>query len=298
MELKAIRLFVALADELHFGKAAKRAGVAQSVLSLQIKRLEDRLGAPLFTRSTREVRLTDVGVVFREEAEGVLRRTDQALRAADAAVRGRGRLLRIGATSAVELSNIMSCIATFRAQRPEVQVLIRELGTVDQEAALVSGDINIGLLHPPLDQTDLSVVDLSIDPFYAVGHPSFYRFPEELDWTWLLSQPLVFYSRRRALRLFDQFIGFAQARGVTANIVAEAESFFAAIAMAQAGLGIAFIPRQMLQLQRNLAVAPLPEGMPLFLETACAFHASATHDTLVQDMVTHFVEHSHSGPPA
>lgn len=287
MELKAIRLFVILADELHFGKAARRAGVTQSVLSVQIKRLEDVLGAALFSRTTREVRLTRAGRTFRGEAEGVLRRVDQAIRAAKAAARGSGRLLRIGITSAVEVSNLMDRIASFHAQRTDVQVLIRELGTVDQEAALVSGDIDIGILHPPVDQADLNVASLGVDPFLAVYHPDFYQLPEVLTWDALFREQLLFYPRRRAPRLFDQLIGFAQSRGANANIVAEAESFFAAVAMAQAGLGVALLPRQLIHLQRDLKVTPLPSDAPISLETACAVHVSSAHDGLVREAIAH-----------
>ena len=290
MELKAIRLFVTLADELHFGKAAKRAGVTQSVLSVQIKRLEDVLGTPLFARTTREVRLTKVGVTFREEAEGILRRVDQAVRAARATAQGQGRLLRIGITAAVEVSDTMDRIASFRAAHPEVQVLIRELGTIDQEAALVTGDIDVGILHPPVDQADLKLTALASDPFFAVYHPGFHRLEETFAWQDILTQPLVFYPRRRAPRLFDQLIGIAQTRNVTSNIVAEAESFFAAVAMAQAGLGIALLPGSLLQLQHDLVVRPLPFGASLVLETACAIHASTEHDDLVRMATAHLVK--------
>ena len=287
MELKAIRLFAVLADELHFGKAAKRAGVTQSVLSVQIKRLEDVLGAVLFKRSTREVRLTDVGITFRKEAEGVLKRVDQALRAAKAAAAGGGRLIRIGITSAVEVSKLTDRIAGFRSSNPDIQVLIRELGTIDQEAALTSGDIDIGILHPPLDQVDLVTEALSIEPFFAVFHPGFFDLGRTATWPGLLERPLIYYPRRRAPRLFDGLIGFADRMGVTANIVAEAESFLAAAAMAQAGLGIALLPEQITSLQRGLRVLALPDDSPLSLTTAYAVHKSSAEDEVINTCLMH-----------
>lgn len=290
MELKAIRLFVTLADELHFGKAAKRAGVTQSVLSVQIKRLEDLLGASLFARTTREVRLTKVGVTFREEAEGVLRRVDQAIRAAKATARGQGRVLRIAITAAVEVSDVMDRIASFRVAYPGVQVFIRELGTIEQEAALVTGDVDIGILHPPVDQADLKLTKFASDPFFAVYHPDFHELPKAFTWDDMFARPLVFYPRRRAPRLYDQLIGIAQPTHVTANIVAEAESFFAAVAMAQAGLGVALLPRPLLQLQHNLVVKPLPRDTSLVLETACAVHASTEHDDLIRTATEHLIQ--------
>ena len=286
MELKAIRLFVILAEELHFGRAAKRAGVTQSVLSVQIKRLDDVLEAKLFTRSTREVQLTDVGVAFRDEALGVLRRVDQAVHAAKAMAAGSGRLIRIGITSAVEVSSLMDRIAAFRATRPDIQVLIRELGTVEQEAALGNGDIDVGILHPPLDRSGLITTSLSIDRFFAVLHPAFFDLKPRATWSALFDQPIIFYPRRRAPRLYDQFVGFAETKGFSANIVAEAESFLAAVAMARAGLGIALLPRQVTHLHKGLKVLPLRKDCPLSLETACAIREAEASDAAIRACVT------------
>lgn len=287
MELKAIRLFVILADELHFGRAAKRAGVTQSVLSVQIKRLEDILEAPLFARSTRDVRLTNVGLTFRDEAHGILRRVDQAKRAARATAQGSGRLVRIGITSAVEVSSLMDRIAAFRAARRDIQVHIRELGTVDQEAALGTGEIDIGILHPPLDQSDLLAEDLTEDPFFAVFHPSFFELNTNELWDSLFQRNLIFYPRRRAPRLYDRFVGFADRLGHSARIVAEAESFLAAVAMARAGLGIAILPRPLTRIQPGSTVVPLPEDCPISLTTACAVHRTRAADAALKECMSY-----------
>lgn len=281
MELKAIRLFVVLAEELHFGRAARRAGVTQSVLSVQIKRLEDLLDAPLFARSTRDVRLTNVGKTFRAEAHGILRRVDQAKRAARAAAAGGGRLIRIAITSAVELSDVMDRIGAFRVARPDIQILVRELGTVDQEAALGTGDVNIGILHPPLDRSGLLVETLTVDRFFAVFHPVLFEVGPDVSWERLFANDLIFYQRRRAPRLYDSLVGFAHGLGQHARIAAEAESFLAALAMAQAGLGIAILPPQVARLQRGLTVLPLPGDSPLSLKTACAVHQSEVEDPAI-----------------
>ncbi|MEM1372522.1 MAG: LysR substrate-binding domain-containing protein, partial [Pseudomonadota bacterium] len=97
-----------------------------------------------------------------------------------------------------------------------------------------------------------------------------------------------FYQRRRAPRLFDRLIEHAQSRHLTANIAAEAESFFAAVAMAQAGLGIALLPKPLLRLQQDLVARPLPPDASLVLETACAVHSSTEHDRLIQAATDHF----------
>ncbi len=278
MEFKNIRLFAVLAEEMHFGRAAHRAGVTQSVMSAQIKRLEDELGVALFNRTTREVSLTSAGAVFRTEAVGILRRAEQAKRAAVAIASGGGRLVRIGVTSAVIVSDVMRRISDFHKTRPEIQIAIRELGTIEQEAALGDGEIDIGILHPPLDRSNLISQTIETEPFFALMDRTMFDLPQEPAWRDVFALPIVFYVRRRAPRLYDGFVGFAQRQGLSANIVAEAETFLAAIAMAKAGLGIALLPSSFTDLQRGLDVVPLRSDCPLSLTTACAIHARNQDD--------------------
>lgn len=281
MELKALRLFVVLADELHFGRAARRAGVTQSVLSLQIQRLEDVVGAELFKRSTRNVRLTEVGAVLRDQAEGALRRCDEALAAARARATGTGRILRMGLTSAVLVSNVMGHIARFRMAHPNIRVTMREMGTLDQEIALANGDLDVGILHPPVANKALQKHRLSTERLLASFNPAFFQPPDQPGWRDLLDHPVVFYQRRRAPTYFADLIGRADAAGAALNVVAEAESFFAAAAMAQAGLGVALLPRCIRDMNAALASRDLPPGDDFTLETAIAFHPDVSTDPAV-----------------
>lgn len=287
MDLRGIELFAILADELHFNRAAQRAAISQSALSVKIKRLEDEIGTPLFRRSTREVRLTQAGSVFLAEAHGILRRVDEARRAAQAAASGSGQTLRIGLTWAVELSEMMGRIAGFRKARPDIPVLIRELGTVEQEAALGAGDIDIGILHPPVDRSDLNTIDLASDPFVVACHPDFFEVGPEITSRDLFERPLVFYPRRRAPRLYDTLIRYADSLGCHANIVSEAESFLSAVAMAQAGIGIALLPRPITPFLRDMQSSPLPDDCPLRLETAAAVWSGNSKASAIDACLEH-----------
>ncbi|MEM8811223.1 MAG: LysR family transcriptional regulator [Pseudomonadota bacterium] len=282
MELKALRLFVALADELHFGRAAKRVGVTQSVLSLQIKRLEDLVGAELFQRSTRQVRLTDVGIELRNQADGALRRVDEAIAAARARASGQGRAIRMGLTSAVLVSSIMDSIAAFRLSKPETHIVMREMGTVDQEMAIANGDLDIGILHPPLEHTTLTIRPILQERLVAAFNPHFFEIEKSPMWEALISHPIVFYQRRRAPRFYADLLRSADNAGGAPSIVAEAASFFAAAAMAQAGLGIAFLPQSIAALHNGMTTFDLPEGRELTLETAIAFPASMAQDPTIR----------------
>jgi len=278
-------MFVILAEELHFGRAAARTGVTQSVLSVQIKRLEDVVGATLFKRSTREVHLTDVGAEFRRDALAILRRSDEAVLNARARSLGRDRLLRIALTPAAEISLIMDRLVHFRVDHPEAHWLIRELGTVEQEAALASGEIDVGILHPPLDRTDIETIQLSNDRFEIAFNPLFFSLPSRITWESFFSYPLIYYPRQRAPRLYNEMIASAERCGGSADIVAEAESFFAARSMAQVGLGIALLPPQVMLGQDLLRRIELPPGNCQTLQTSLAVHETMIDDPTVRQLI-------------
>ncbi|MEM7525400.1 MAG: LysR family transcriptional regulator [Pseudomonadota bacterium] len=286
METKALRLFMVLAEELHFSRAARRAGVTQSALSGQIKRLEDRVGGALFQRTTRDVRLTETGAELRRQAEGALRRMDDALAATRAKASGEGRFIRVGLTSAILVSDVMRRIANSRRANPAARLIIREMGTVDQEAALANGDLDIGVLHPPLTHRDLTATKIRSERFVCAFNPDFFTPPPEPSWGDIFQFPLVFYQRRRAPRLYAELLRCADEGGDSALIVAEAESFFAAAAMAQAGLGVAFLPRDVARMTNMpLPTVDLPEGGALTLDAAVVTHPNAANDPAIGGVV-------------
>lgn len=275
MEVRRFRLFVVLAEELHFNRAAKRAGVTQSVLSTQIRRLEDELGVALFARTTRAVSLTAAGRDFLVEARAVLDRIDQAARVARSLATGKRRILRIGLTTVAMLSDAPLWIGRFRDRHPEVDLELREIGTVDQESALATREIDIGFLHPPLDHPDINVVPLPSSSFVALKRS--HRIDPEhvalgrIQWRDLLEDPIVFFGRRRAPRLHDSFIASAQSHGVSPNIVSEARSFLSAVASAAAGVGTALVPQELARyLPAGVAVLEIID-CPISLENGLAY---------------------------
>jgi DNA-binding transcriptional LysR family regulator len=286
MDPRKLRLFITLADELNYGRAADRVGVTQSVLSVQIQRLEDEVGAQLFHRTTRQVSLTAAGKGLRAEATAILARIDQARRSVRALAAGSGRLLRIGFTTPIGLADIPRIVADFRVARPDVEVVLREMGTVDQEAALAAGDIDVGFLHPPLDQSGLTLETFGSYSFGACRGADAQLASESLDWVELLDEPIVFYSRRRAPRLYDAFIASAWSHGVSPRIVAEAETFLSAIAMAASGLGVALVPCALANVARASSVWSDIADCPLTLVNAMAFPKAFLNDPLNTAILT------------
>ncbi len=243
MEFKRLRLFVALAEELHFGRAADRAGTTQSVLSVQIKRLEDETGIELFHRTTRAVRLTRAGEVFLKEARYLISRLEDAQASARAVAAGATGRLRVAATSIAGLSTAPQLLQSFRRAHPGVAVTVVDMSTVDQEAALAERKVDAGFLHPPLDTPDLVILPLGSEPLDLVLAKGDAEPPQTLDWGDLRDCPLIFYGRRRATRLHDRLVQTCLAEGFNPEIVIEAETFMSALSMALAGMGLAFIPR-------------------------------------------------------
>lgn len=283
MEFRRLRFFLTLADELHFRRAAARCGVTPSVLSEQLRRLEDELGGPLFLRTTRVVQLTPLGVSFRQEAQAALNRLEQAKLAAQRFASGSARTVRIGLTTSFAYSPAVTAFAHFRDSHPETELFVQELGTVDIESALARYEIDVGLLHPPIDHSELIFEDLGVEPLDAV-HGAAIELRGRPHLSDVLAQPLIWHPHRRAPRLSADLFAKAQASGCVPNIVAEAESWHAARVLAAAGVGVALLPRPLAMLE-NAALRKAIVGQPLAIKCAAATRSSDGDDYLLGQFI-------------
>lgn len=157
MELRHLRYFIAVAEELHFTKAAEKLHIAQPPLSQQIQQLETELGVKLFHRKTkRQVQLTEAGKVFFKEAHQLLMQLETAVELTKRTGRGETGKLQIGFTSLVIYDLLPLILRKFREQFPEVETVLVELTTSQQEQALRDSLINVGFAHPPLEDHTIS----------------------------------------------------------------------------------------------------------------------------------------------
>jgi DNA-binding transcriptional LysR family regulator len=237
MELRHLRYFVTVADELHFTRAAARLQTAQPALSQQIRKLETELEVQLLYRTKRTVQLTDAGRVFLEEARHVLDAADRAERAAQEARIGERGRLAIGFIPGVAGDLLPDLVLSYRARHPQVDVVLRELVTTDQIDALLSGQIQVGLLLA-LSDGRLETKILRRQPF-VVALPAGHR-----------------YARRRTVRLRDLasdrwitppperstvlFAACAQ-EGFTPLIAQHASEHEARLALVASGLGVCLV---------------------------------------------------------
>src|SRR5579885_2215111 len=161
MELRHLRYFVALAEELHFGRAAERLHIAQPALSQQIRRLEEELGVSLLQRTKRRVRLTAPGAAFLEPARSTLAHAHEAARAAQLASRGDTGSLVMGFVTSALYGVFPDIIRVFRERYRDVRLTLHELPIVQQMEWLRNGRIQVSFLRPPVDDHDLHVRTIS-----------------------------------------------------------------------------------------------------------------------------------------
>ncbi|MEO1193638.1 MAG: LysR family transcriptional regulator [Pseudomonadota bacterium] len=300
MEYRHLQFFLALADELHFRRAAARCSVTPPVLTEQLKRLEDELGGQLFERTTRVVRLTPLGTAFRVEAQAAIDRLDQAKLAARHFAAGGDRTLRIGMSTAFTHSAIPAALAAFRAANPGVKLFVQEMGSPEAETAVGAREIDIGLVHPPLGRTDLHTIALEPEPLDAVYRADCFQVDAGAGLTAVLKGPLIWHPLRRAPHLTASIFAYAEAQGLTPRIVAEAGTWLAARVLAEAGAGIALIPRSLASVPRpQLTRQDLgPEG--LALQNAISLRASDRRDPLMAGLARLLADsvprHADAGP--
>ncbi len=252
MNLRRLSYFSVLAEELHFGRAAERIGIAQPALSQQIRRLETEVGTELFRRDRREVRLSPAGEAFRPHASRALAEADGAAEAARAAAGGEVGHLHVGFIETAAGTVIPRAVRRFRAERPGVGLSLHEMGVAPQLEALRAGRLDVAVVRPPVDSAELLLEEISVEGLVA-AIPSFHRLaPREwLDARSLAREPLVALARDVVPGLYDQILLLMQEAGGTGRIAQEATSIQAVLGLVAAGLGIAVLPDSVRSLSRD-----------------------------------------------
>jgi len=244
LPLPQLHAFVVLAEELHFGHAAARLGIAQPPLSQQIRRLEDKVGHELFTRAPGQVALTPAGSELLPAARRALTDLAAGLAAARAVGSGRAGRLRIGFAASLALTVLPGLLRTFRDRFPGVHLDIHEMTTAPQLAALHDRTIDIGLLRePPTDETELGFSTVLREPFVAVlpsTHPLATQRTVRL--AQLADSPFVLVPRTAGPTLHDQIIGLCTVAGFAPRIIQHAVEWQTVCALVETGLGVSLAP--------------------------------------------------------
>jgi DNA-binding transcriptional LysR family regulator len=240
VELRHLRAFVAVAEELHFGRAAARLHISQPPLSQQIRRLEDELGARLFRRTKRRVELTPAGQAFLAEARQTLAQAERAVRAAQRAERGE---LGVGYLIASAYGPLPDVIRIFRRRFPDVDLRLQSMRSVQQRHALLNREIDVGFVRP--HAADPRLIYEAIWRESAVvalpgDHPLTRR--PVVDVSDLETEVFVLVEPEDAGAFYDQVFALCRSAGFTPRVAHRVPDVHAAIALVAAGLGIGPVP--------------------------------------------------------
>jgi DNA-binding transcriptional LysR family regulator len=281
MEFRHLRYFVAVAEELHFGRAAERLQMTQPALSKQIAALEQELYVQLLTRTKRTVQLTVAGQVFLEQAKQLLAQTSTAIQLTQRAARGEVGQLTIGFTATATYTVLPRLVQNFRHDYPDVQISMVELSTEAQVAALNQGQIELAFLHPPIDERGLALHPILEEPFVVVlpKQHSLLR-KKRLSLSQLANEKFILHPRQEGPVLYDGFIRLCQQAGFQPTIAKEVGSHQTRICLVAAGMGITFVPESVqLLVQGEVACRELTDSA-IKLQFAAAWRQDCTVPTL------------------
>jgi DNA-binding transcriptional LysR family regulator len=240
--LDQVRCFLAVAEELHFGRAAARLNMTQPPLSRQVQKLERAVGVPLLERDNRHVELTTAGTVFLEEARRLLTAADAAPALAQKIAAGRAGVLRLGFTAASGFSLLGTLVQEIAEFMPDVDLDLRELVTIEQIEAIRRGELDLALGRPPFDQESFgSRLLLSEDLVLAVphGHP-LTKLDRPVAVADLRDQPVVGHHPTKARYFYDMVVRYI---GVEhSNVVHVVSQILTMCSLVAAGRGVAFVP--------------------------------------------------------
>jgi DNA-binding transcriptional LysR family regulator len=255
LDLRQLRYFVTVAEELHFGRAAARLHMTQPPLSQTIQALEKLLGAPLFLRNRRSVELTPAGLALLPEARRMLAHAAGMPELVRAAAAGESGRLALAFVSSADYSVLPPFLRSYRAQFPQVQIILQEATSDLQVDDLLHNRIDAGLLIPPLP--DKSRTDL--DYLKVLEEPLILAAPAGLDAlrgsgpVWLKDLPplpLIIFPRQIAPALHDAILACFRGAGVTPEIGQQAIQMQTIVSLVSAGMGLALVPQSVSNLMR------------------------------------------------
>jgi DNA-binding transcriptional LysR family regulator len=275
VELRHLRYFLAVAEELHFTRAAEKLHIAQPPLSQQIRALEVELGVELFVRTRRKVKLTEAGRVLYEEGQRALAQLEQAVRLAQGAARGESGRLAVGFNSSAAYSVLPAILRTYRQRFAEVELVLREATTDRQLTDLREGRIDVGFLYLPIGDPALRWAVLLSEPLVvAVGECHPLADKPSLAIADLAAEPLILNPRADGRRFYDLVTEIFEQSGFKPRVAQEAALTQTIVSLVAGGVGIALLPDSARQFQRRAGVVyrPLSEQIP-HLEVAVAWRA-------------------------
>lgn len=269
-ELGQLRCFVAVVEELHFGRAAERLHMTQPPLSRQIQILEQRVGTQLLNRSNRTVGLTPAGRAFFPEAVSILQRADAAALLARRIAAGGSGSLNIGFTAAAGYSVLPDVLRRIRLRFPDTVISLKELVSTVQLDALNAGEIDIGLNRAIHQHSNLACIPIRSEALLlAIPEREAYRWPDDPTLACLDGQRIIMYSPYDAGPFYQLLMRRFEEEGVVPDIVESVGQMHTMLALVSAGIGAALVSESCLRLQfEGVTYRRLSSEM---VSTVCAY---------------------------
>lgn len=264
MELRHLRYFITVAEELNFSKAALRLYTAQPSLSQQIKDLEDDVGVRLLNRTKRKVELTEEGAVFLEQARLTLAQADKAVAMARQVSQAKQQLLRIGFVPVAEMKIFPYVLPNLRVQNPDLKIDLLSLNNVDQIRGIKKGELDISFTRDNFQSDEIESKFVLREPLIFIlpkEHPlaKYERIPvQALD-----GIDFIIPSDEQSKMLHDAILNFAKDHGIEFNIVQKADNILFNINSIGIGLGCTILPGYIAPLtMNNTVIRPLDVELP------------------------------------
>ncbi len=275
IDLRPLRQFVVLAEELHFGRAAARLHMTQPPLSMAMQALERTLGAPLFVRSQRAVALSPAGAALLGPVRRLLQQAEELPRLAQAAADGLSGRLRLAFVSNIAYGPLPEWLRGFRQAQPEVALDLHEATLPVLLDAFAADEIDAAFaLHAPGAAPPGFAVWMALRETMAMAMPATHplaadsALPPQAQFALLAAEPLVIFPRAVTPSLYDAVLAFYRARGATPRIAQEANQMQTIVNLVSAGIGVAWVPASVMQLRRPGVVYRQVAGDSLQCETS------------------------------
>jgi len=295
-QLTQLRCFVAVATELHFGRAAASLNMTQPPLTRQIQLLEHEVGVLLLERAGGSVRLTPAGAVFLREAEDILRRSQAATLAARRAMRSDAGSVTMGFIPAASFTMLPQLLATVRAQLPDVQVMLREMQTADQIEAIGADRIELGIVRPFAPRSFTESAAIFREPFVLAipaEHPLTQL--ESIPLSALEGQAFIEFCPSESRYLYELVAGRLRAQGVAPEVVQTLSHTHSILSLVDAGVGVSLVPRSAQKLRyAGVVFRPLQDADGLDVEVHLAWRRGGRHG--VADTLRALIQQAYPAP--
>ena len=262
MELRHLRYFVAVAEEMNFGRAAQRLGVSQPPLSQQVKDLERGLGAELIDRSRRKIGLTHAGTLFLEEARLALSQAEKAAQTARRAHRGEVGTLSVGFVGSATYEVLPEALRSFRERYPDVGLELRTMHGAQQAEAFREGRIRVGFLRLPVDDSLATRVLLEETLVAALPADHPLAGARKVSLSELAEEDFVLAPRPTGPAVYDRIVGLCRRAGFSPNVAQESAELQTVAGLVAARMGVALLVGKPEHLLRHRGVAYEEVGDP------------------------------------